>query len=162
MFYKWIPFIVIAIFDVLVFLVLWKISKYYGGPIVLTPGDHKLDPPEEDFLKSAFITYPISAAIQQLVILILFHILRNFMPLQYAIIVTSFIFMSAHFPNVVLMFAVLGMEMILLTLFSMSNIFFFFMMILTHALLASCLLKFFGEDLHHGFRVLWDWWKKGE
>ena len=162
MLYLFIPYIAVLIFNIVMFFALWKISTFYKGVVVFIPGNHKLDPTEKDFFVTAFLHYPVWAAIQQALILGVFWLVRKVLPLEYAIIFTAFAFTFLHYPNLILMFAVGMMEMILLTIYSISNIWFFFAMAVTHAFLATCLLKMFQQDVTHGFRVMVDWFKTPE
>ena len=159
MLYKFIPYIAALLFNVAMFFTLLKISSFWNGVPVFTKGN----PLEKDFFITAFLHYPIWAAVQQALILGVYYLARMILPVQYAIIFTAFAFTFFHYPNLLLMFAVGMMEMILLTLFSISlGFWFYFAMVFTHALLASCLLKFFNADVTHGFRVLCDWFKSPE
>lgn len=153
-----IAIIFILVIDLLMFFLLWRISKYYGGKKVLTPFDGKFELEEKEFIISMFIIYPVSAAIQQ-GFLIGIYILLNFVdwiPHAYKVIIVCILFMTLHYPNIVLMFAVLGMELLLMTMFTLTGWWFVPFMIFTHALLGTCLLKFFKSDIHRNFKVLWE------
>jgi len=146
--------------NIIFFFILRFCSKYYGGSEVIYFNKAITDE-EKKFLNSCFKTYLLWGAVQQAIVIGLFYFLRYFLwvPWWAAIPIGCFIFMLLHFPNIVLMFAVLGMEMILLSLYYIAGIFFIPFMALTHGILATCLLFMFPESVHKNFKVLWEFFK---
>lgn len=154
-----IEWIVLIGANVILFFVLLTASKYYQPKIIIKFDGH-LSPEEKKFLLSAFWTYLISAFIQQAAVIMLFELIKDFMPLYMAVIATSFIFMILHYPNQILAFAVFGMEQFLLTLLYSAGPIIIPGMIITHSLLASCLLFMFPESVHKNFLVWFEFFKK--
>lgn len=149
--------IVTIIFDAIMFFALYYISRLYGGKEVLS---FKADTPDDkEFINSAFRTYLLWAAVQQALVVTLFLLLKKVLPVEVDIMICGIIFMSLHFPNIILMFAVLGMEIFLLTGLSVVGWVYIPFMILTHSVLASALLQFFPSDFTKGFKVLWMFYK---
>lgn len=145
--------------NIILFFVMLIASRYYQSEIIIDI-DGNLSKKEAKFLKSAFWTYLISAWIQQTIIIIGFTLIKNILPLNIAIIGTSFVFMLLHYPNMVLSFAVLGMQLYLLTLYTIAGTIIIPGMIITHSLLATCLLFMFPEEVHKNFQVGFGFFKR--
>lgn len=141
------------------FIYMFIASRYYQAKRVID-FDGKLSDEERRFLMSAFWTYLISAFIQQVGIIILFQLLKGIIPLQIAIIGAAFIFMLFHFPNIILSFAVFGMEMFLIILLTIAGPIIIPGIIFTHSLLATCLLFMFPEEVHKNFQVWGGFFKR--
>lgn len=145
--------------NIILFFVMLIASRYYQSEIIIDI-DGKLSKKEAKFLKSAFWDYLISAWIQQTIIIIGFSLIKDLIPLNIAIISAAFIFMLLHFPNMVLSFAVFGMELFLLILYTLAGPIIIPGMIFTHSLLATCLLFMFPEEVHYNFQVWFGFFKR--
>jgi hypothetical protein len=153
-------YLIVIALNIILFVILLLISIYYKNKPTFI-NDNKIGLEEQKFIKSALFIYLIWACIQQGVVVGVFTLLKNFnIPINYCILICSFIFMIIHIPNVLLMFSVLGMQLILLILFSQSTLWFIIPMILTHSLLATSLYYFFPESIHKNFKVLLSFYKK--
>lgn len=144
--------------DLIIFVLLLLASKLYSK-LEIIKFDGLLTKDEKDYLRLVFIKYLISAAIQQGLLIGLFYLLSYIIPSEYLIFICSIIFCALHFPNIVLMFAVLGMQLYLYHFFSIVGLWYIPVMIFTHSFLASTLLKLFPESIHKNFLVGWDFYK---
>lgn len=145
--------------NIILFFYMLKASRYYQPKIIINFDGH-LSEEEKKFLFSAFWTYLISAFIQQAAIIILFQLLITIIPLNLAIIGSALIFMLLHYPNIVLSYAVFGMELFLLILLTLTGPIIIPGMIFTHSLLATCLLFMFPEEVHKNFQVWFGFFKR--
>lgn len=149
--------IITIIFDLIMVIGLYFIGHLYGGNnyLSLRPDDKN----DKDFFESAFKWYLLWAAVQQSIVIAIYLLLKNILPVEADILVCGCIFMLLHTPNIVLMFAVFGMELFLLTSFNAAGVIMIPFMCVTHSVLATALLKFFPSDFTKGFQVLWNFFK---
>ena len=135
-----------------------KASKYYSNKKIWIK-DGKLSDVERGFLLSAFGTYLAWGLFQQVLVIwtwmglnylgVYVHVFKTF-----SIVISAMIFsLLIHYPNIMLMLATLGMELLNLTLFSMyGNI---YTLGFLHGFLATVLFYYYPGEMTKDFKVLW-------
>jgi len=119
--------------------------------------DNNLTNWEKRFYKSLFWKYPLWACVQQLVVVLIFVLLRKFMSDFNAVIVASALFVLMHFPNLFLGLAVFGMEQVLLNYFLIfRNIYF---IALIHGVFGTLLCYLSPSILYTKFPTWYDYYK---
>jgi uncharacterized membrane protein len=153
--------ILTIVFNGLLFLALMQMAGYYDGYKFSKNWRDEIKSIKEALYYSEFWQYLLWALIQQIIVIIVYWVLFYYVTPDklYCVAIAAMIMGLIHFPNLVLLFAVFGMEYFLLSMFSKFGIVYLPFMVFTHAFLASALLKFYPEAVTKGFRVLWSFWK---
>jgi hypothetical protein len=109
-------------------------------------------------LVNKILKYATWAFIQQLFVIIVFTSLLKVLPLSLSIIISVFIFSLLHYPNLFLMFTICLFETIILYFY--VNIFSIIWIIFFHSVVAIVIKDNVPENITHGMRVLWSYYKK--